>query len=192
LRTGEFGRGGRGSVAIGTASWAPLLMVSRLSCPNSASNGMVNPPVPLAVDVALSSTLITQRDGGMIGTHLMWVSSNLCITGVLYTHPRVSMDSMRSPHSPHRVLMESMRSPWILEGLHSAFPNSLHGLYGLHGESMESPCGVYEDSTWSPQVHEDSMKQCFMDSTEIIHGLLMDSAWTPHGLQRDCLPYLFN
>ena len=116
----------------------------------------------------------------------------LSVLGVLYTHPRVSMDSMRSPHSPHRVLMESMRtlwrlhmesmrSPWILEGLHSAFPNSLHGLYGLHGESMESPCGVYEDSTWSPQVHEDSMKQCFMDSTEIIHGL-----------QRDCLPYLFN
>src|SRR6266403_4528134 len=92
------------------------------------------------------------------------------------------MDSMRSPHSPHRVLMESMRSPWILEGLHSAFPNSLHGLYGLHGESMESPCGVYEDSTWSPQVHEDSMKQCFMDSTEIIHGLLMDSPWSPHGV----------
>ena len=76
--------------------------------------------------------------------------------------------------------MDSMWSPWILAGLHSAFPNSLHG---VHGESTESPCGVYEDSTWSPQVHGDSMGT----PETVFHGLLMDSPWTPHGLSIDSM-----
>ena len=98
------------------------------------------------------------------------------------------MDSMRSPHSPHRVLMESMRtlwrlpmdsmwSPWILEGLHCSisyyFPivsmDSLWTLCGVYGESMETPHGLLMDL------------QKFMDSMDYICGLLMDSTETPHG-----------
>jgi hypothetical protein len=55
--------------------------------------------------------------------------------------------------------------------------------HGLHGESMWSPHGVYMD-LWTPWG---LLKQCFMDSTEIIHGLLMDSMRNPRGLREDSI-----
>jgi hypothetical protein len=84
-----------------------------------------------------------------------------------------------------RLPMDSMWSPWILEGLHCSisyyFPivsmDSLWTLCGVYGESMETPHGLLMDL------------QKFMDSMgtdeTVFHGLHGLYPWTPHGLPAD-------
>ena len=72
------------SAAIAAGSADPLVLGwgCRLSWPNSASDGMVNRPIPQGVAVVTQfSSLASCRGGGTIGTHLAWVSLNLCRTG---------------------------------------------------------------------------------------------------------------
>ena len=60
------------SVAVAAALVAPWLRISRLSQQNSASDSMVNPLIPLTVDITtMFSSLITWGGGGRIQiTHL--------------------------------------------------------------------------------------------------------------------------
>ena len=72
-------------------------------------------------------------------------------------------------------------------------------LCGVYVESMKTPHGVQRDCLKYRGLHEDSMKHCFMDSTETLRGLLVDSQrlsmesswihrdspWTPHRLSVD-------
>ena len=71
------------SVAAAAGSADPVILDYRLGWPNSASDGMVNHPIPLtAAIVTTFLSLSSCRSGSTIGTHLAWVSSNLCNTGL--------------------------------------------------------------------------------------------------------------
>src|ERR1700691_940165 len=45
-------------------------------------------------------------------------------------------------------------------------------------ESMETPCGVLVESSWSP--HGVLMES--MESMETLHGVLVESSWSPRGV----------
>ena len=81
------------------------------------------------------------------------------LEGVLYTPPHVLTDSMRTPWglsmSLHGVHEDCVETPWILAGLHPAFP-------------------IVHMDLWTPWG---LLKQCFMDSMRT--PLHEDSLWTP-------------
>ena len=75
------------------------------------------------------------------------------LSRVLYTPPHVLTDSMRTPWglsmNLHGVHEDCVETPWILAGLHPAFPI-------VHMDSPRSPCGVPVESTWTCGLHGDS------------------------------------
>jgi hypothetical protein len=88
----------------------------------------------------------------------------------------------KSLQNPDRLLMEFTRSP---SGCVAQC--NLQGFKGLDQESWKSlhPDGLHQESIWSiPGVHQDSLmvyNGCCLERGP--DGLLMDSRWTPGGLQ---------
>ena len=75
------------------------------------------------------------------------------------------------PQTPWGLHEDFVETPWILGGLHSAFPI-------VYMDSMESPCGVPVESTWPCGLHGDSSNSVSWTP----HGLYEESPWTPWGL----------
>ena len=71
--------------------------------------------------------------------------------------------------SLHGVHEDRVETPWILAGLHPAFPL-------VHMDSMESPCGVPVESTWTCGLHGDSSNSVSWTP----YGLYEESLWTPY------------
>src|ERR1700727_3380504 len=100
------------------------------------------------------------------------------------------MDSMRthveSTLSLHGLHEDSMRTPWILEGVHGCISYSLHR---VHMDSMWSPHGVQRDSPKYSGLHGEST----MDSVETPCGLSVDSSWiSVDSMRTATLIYLIN
>src|ERR1700729_2976054 len=99
------------------------------------------------------------------------------------------MDSISTPHSPHRVLIDSMRTLWTLWGVHDCISYSLHR---VHVDSMWTLCGILMDSSWSPEGFPESS----WSPQTMFHGFHEEyteySPWSLCRLHEDSLPYLFN
>ena len=168
------------SAAIAAGSADPLVLGSgcRLSWPNSASDGMVNRPIPRAVAVATQfSSLASHRGGRTIGTHLAWVSLNLCRTGLCQGSTAGRAVAIDVVWVKRICKCISFSSGVLFSWIHVK-AKSRQSSTSSKVTVFYTPPHLPMESSWS--THK--VRGVFMGCSWSVHGVLMECSWSAYGV----------